>query len=1217
MATAVKPNLSESMRGVLRTPPAERTSTGQLVERLLTDHKYAGGIRPVAWPARQRELPMPEWVELLSRLYVPDQRLHGRHAILGVALLDPICGRRIVECGLAHAIAAELLGGVYARRDGVSPPWLESLSDRGRERLASIPLLAADAGIEGPVVGLQEAHGPPKFAPEGDRLAVGQESRAPAVYDDRLRRLATVEGEPSAMIAWSADGEHLYLVAGQTLVRAPVPPGDGQPVRVRAEDELRDVLVDPRGEWVVTVSASGAVERWPSGLDGEPERIANDQVLAAMEASGNSLVCADAAGALTVWDARTGESPTRLRWNPRPLKTVIASGGGTILAQSSQGEVIFFQGESDTVLAVARPAIGIGWLPATGEIISVTPERLEVAGLDGSHRVLDGAMPMAVAPGDQRLATAGPDGGVRIWNPLDGARLAELRMERMPVGLTFSPDGSRLAVVTESELRVVDVGLIRRQPHVLAEYAADTVSPEADLLGIDDDVDAFAALAAARSVVPPLSIALFGEWGAGKSFFMRRMRRAVDELSRESRDSGAPQHELAFHKRIAQVEFNAWHYAEGNLWASLVDHLLANLRIDPEESTDRVERRKRKVLNEIAATRADAQAAERAKQEAEHLREKAERSLEEARVRERDLERQLQEAMAVAPEAKVELSSGDMAAARKALDMMGMKALGDAAADLADALGQARDRLERQGASSAPTRAPDAEARWRKLIALLAGGPLLGLVVGTVLVLLFPDAIGLLAGAATGIAVVLNRGAGWVREQLEWRDAQLAEVDAARLAVLQPLEAARRDQAETVTELERNLGEAQRAVGHEEDESARKAVDVQRLEEELAAVTPASMFTELVSAAIASEDYSRQLGIVARVRRQFEAMCELLALHNARFEAGAADADEELGIGRIVLYIDDLDRCRPAKVVEVLEAIHLLLAFPLFVVVVGVDARWLTRSLAMRHPHLLAVGDDDGRKDDGATPWDYLEKIFQVPFWLEPLDQDATRRMLKGLLPAAAAVTSTAASAPAPDQSATGTADDGVPGGAAGGAVAGSGGDGNARASAQAPRDLQPESLEMTPYELSIMERLAPLLGRSPRALKRFVNTYRLVKARLGDPIGFSAPRAPLRHDDAVMLLLALNTGFPRLGPRLLDSLLAPPTGPTTLRRHVELLARTKDDANVAREACVVLRWCDDEKAAGSWPSVDGARLRRWADEIARFSFRADAPREGVVVAAL
>ena len=61
-------------------------------------------------------------------------------------------------------------------------------------------------------------------------------------------------------------------------------------------------------------------------------------------------------------------------------------------------------------------------------------------------------------------------------------------------------------------------------------------------------------------------------------------------------------------------------------------------------------------------------------------------------------------------------------------------------------------------------------------------------------------------------------------------------------------------------------------------------------------------------------------------------------------------------IDRIVLDIDDLDRCQPQQVVEVLQAIHLLLALNLFVVVVGVDPGWLIRSLKAQYPDVLGVG---------------------------------------------------------------------------------------------------------------------------------------------------------------------------------------------------------------------------------------------------------------------
>ena len=107
---------------------------------------------------------------------------------------------------------------------------------------------------------------------------------------------------------------------------------------------------------------------------------------------------------------------------------------------------------------------------------------------------------------------------------------------------------------------------------------------------------------------------------------------------------------------------------------------------------------------------------------------------------------------------------------------------------------------------------------------------------------------------------------------------------------------------------------------------------------------------------------------------------------------------------RIILYIDDLDRCRPSRVVEVLEAVHMLLAFPLFTVVVGVDPRWLRRSLAVHYADTLAEdarpGTQMGRGSAVplSTPQDYLEKIFQIPFALRPVEETGYRHLVADLL---------------------------------------------------------------------------------------------------------------------------------------------------------------------------------------------------------------------------
>ena len=101
-------------------------------------------------------------------------------------------------------------------------------------------------------------------------------------------------------------------------------------------------------------------------------------------------------------------------------------------------------------------------------------------------------------------------------------------------------------------------------------------------------------------------------------------------------------------------------------------------------------------------------------------------------------------------------------------------------------------------------------------------------------------------------------------------------------------------------------------------------------------------------------------------------------------------------IERIILYIDDLDRCHPDKVVEVLQAVHLLLAFNLFNVVVGVDARWLERSL--RRQYVGRPGSRAAGTPDPFSPQDYLEKIFQIPYALAPIDPTGFKNLIGGLV---------------------------------------------------------------------------------------------------------------------------------------------------------------------------------------------------------------------------
>jgi hypothetical protein len=75
----------------------------------------------------------------------------------------------------------------------------------------------------------------------------------------------------------------------------------------------------------------------------------------------------------------------------------------------------------------------------------------------------------------------------------------------------------------------------------------------------------------------------------------------------------------------------------------------------------------------------------------------------------------------------------------------------------------------------------------------------------------------------------------------------------------------------------------------------------------------------------------------------------------------------------VVLYIDDLDRCPPKRVVQVLEAIQLLLTTKLFIVIIAVDDRYINRALEKTYQDIL-------KRRGNPSGVDYLEKIIQIPY---------------------------------------------------------------------------------------------------------------------------------------------------------------------------------------------------------------------------------------------
>jgi len=158
---------------------------------------------------------------------------------------------------------------------------------------------------------------------------------------------------------------------------------------------------------------------------------------------------------------------------------------------------------------------------------------------------------------------------------------------------------------------------------IAARYAAD--SPDADdLMDIEEEAQAFARYVAKRKLDTPLAIGLFGDWGSGKTFFMRKMKSFVRDFTKYGRSDRIAGRDSSWCSDIVQIEFNAWHYIESNLWASLVEHIITEL--------DKWLRASKKDDKVIEALFAELETVKTEKGEAEQELERAEAAYNEAQT---------------------------------------------------------------------------------------------------------------------------------------------------------------------------------------------------------------------------------------------------------------------------------------------------------------------------------------------------------------------------------------------------------------------------------------------------------------------------------------------------------------------------------------------------------------------------------------------------------
>ena len=630
-----------------------------------------------------------------------------------------------------------------------------------------------------------------------------------------------------------------------------------------------------------------------------------------------------------------------------------------------------------------------------------------------------------------------------------------------------------------------------------------------DYLSISNDIDAFAKVITAQSFEPPLSIALFGKWGSGKSFFMNKLRDKIDALSNSAND--------VYCKGIAHIHFNAWSYVDSNLWASLVTRIFDGLNIYINANADTNEKKiiEKKLQEKLAITKEEHSRLENQKNSIEKQiqtlvtkRESVETKLNTAveKIRNKTL---LSSIEVINSEFKVKEKIEDAINANHDIKL------------LVEQLPEEYRNNPEKFYETISSKTTFLKQFFKKnqilcnviwlilIISLVAFTPLL--------IRLFTDRLSnlhfiipqIVLSSIVTFRAILKRAESVQKSLSPFISATWKIKEEYKKSIAKATEEFEQQ------EIEKNKSELLLLSDHIHKSESLKSEIEYKIENALASEALYS-FIERRSK---SSDYQKHLGLISTIRKDFEVLSELFTEH--RNETLNNQHDEQFRslftkpLDRIVLYIDDLDRCSEENVVEVLEAVNLLMAFPLFVVIVGVDPRWVRNALLKKYDWQFGIEKSDRNKQiENIEVSNYLEKIFQIPFRLKDADGYNVKNMIKSLASTSTQLYSDERisivessiiekNEEIEDEEIVDELNSHI-------------------AEIHNVSNINYEALTLSDSEIQIMQNLSEIIGNNPRAVKRFVNIYRIIKAHkdfevVGDE----------EYDDklSLLFLLAISIG--------------------------------------------------------------------------------------------
>ena len=185
----------------------------------------------------------------------------------------------------------------------------------------------------------------------------------------------------------------------------------------------------------------------------------------------------------------------------------------------------------------------------------------------------------------------------------------------------------------------------------------------------------------------------------------------------------------------------------------------------------------------------------------------------------------------------------------------------------------------------------------------------------------------------------------------------------------------------------------------------------------------------------------------------------------------------------LIIFIDDLDRCAPAKTVEIVEAMNFLLDAKYCIFVLGLDTRMVAASIEAKYDTMQKFIDDISEVDGIPFGQQFLEKIAQLTFRIPRSDKTLISSFVTALgqrgsisVPQERSANITEISSSIPDTLVS---------------VDGENQKLTMVSSYQSQEQFAVQMNDSSPVQKAI-EHVAPYLEPNPRKIKRFINIFRL-----------------------------------------------------------------------------------------------------------------------------